>query len=248
MQKKQMLSTLVDLGLTKNEAVIYVNALSLGQTTILKLARAAEMKRTSVYSIIDSLQQKGLISIEQRGFKQWFVAEPPEKLETILEARRNKLKTVLPEFSALYHVKGGESTIHYYEGLESVKSVYEGLIRDIRPREDYLILADLRLWLHLDEDFFMDFIRRRAKLNINIRMLTQDSAVAREHKRLQKNYHETIKILPKGTTLTTNLVIIPKKVVIHQLVPPIFAMVIENKNVIQMHREQFEIMWQSISE
>jgi hypothetical protein len=41
-------------------------------------------------------------------------------------------------------------------------------------------------------------------------------------------------------------VIIPKKVVIHQITDPIFAIVLENKNIVQMHREQFEIMWKAV--
>ena len=59
-------------------------------------------------------------------------------------------------------------------------------------------------------------------------------------------YYTNTKILPKNTTLTTNLVIIPKKVFIHQLVPPVMGIVIENKSIIQMHREMFEIMWKSV--
>ncbi len=216
--------------------------------TVLKLAKASELKRTTVYSVLESLKQKGLMSTEQRGFKKRYAAEPPEKLESILEARKQKLKTALPEFSALYNLKGEETFLHYYEGLESVKSVYEGLLKDVRPHEDYLILADLRQWLNQDPEYFLDFIKRRAKFDINIRMLTQDSEIAREHKRRERNYNETIKILPARTKLTTNLVVIPKKVVIHQIIPPIFAMVTENKNIVQMHREQFEIMWRSIPE
>lgn len=78
-------------------------------------------------------------------------------------------------------------------------------------------------------------------------MLAQDSAIAQEHKRIERTFNETIRLLPKATKLTTNLVITPKRVVIHQVIPPIFAIVIENKSIIQMHREQFEMIWNSLA-
>ena len=238
---------LVELGLTENEARVYFAALSLGPATVLRIASAAETKRTTVYSVVESLKQKGLMAVEVRGFKKLYTAENPEKLESMLETRRERFRTALPEFAALYNLKGGESFIKYYEGLEAVKSVYEGLIRDVRSHEDYLIISDQQQWMGLDEKYFKNFVERRAKLNINIRLLLQDSESAREAKKFERNYNETIKILPPKTALTTNLVIIPRRIVIHQLIPPVMAIVVENKSVIQLHRELFEIIWNSIS-
>lgn len=85
-----------------------------------------------------------------------------------------------------------------------------------------------------------------AKLDIRIRSILQDSPEARRHKEFEKNYNEAIKILPKDSRLTTNMVIMPKRVVIHQLAPPISAIVIETKSIINMHKELFEIVWMAI--
>ena len=248
MNHKALENTLTSLGLTEHEAKVYLAALSLGPTTILKIAQTAEVKRTTVYSIIESLKLKGLITIEVHGFKQRFVAENPENLETILENKKSALAKAMPDFASLFNLKGSESTIKFYEGLEGIKRVYEDLLKEVLSKEDYLVVSHQEQWLKLDPDFFLDFTRRRAKLPINIRLLVQDSPTARQHKRLEKTYNEKIKILPRNTSLNTNLVIIPKKVVIHQLVPPIMAIVIENSSVVQMHKELFEIIWNSIPE
>lgn len=243
---KKLINTLLDLGLTENEARIYLAAIALGPTTILKIAKEADIKRTTVYSVVESLKQKGLISIEMKGWKKLFTAESPEKLELILEEKRKKLRDNLHNLLSLYNVDAKESLIKYYEGLPAVKTVYEELLRKIRPREDYLVIGSQEWWYNLDPDYFQKFIERRAKLPINIRLLFQDSALARKHQKFEKNYNEKIKILPKGTKLSTNMVIIPHMVVIHQLTPPIIAIVIKNKNVIQMQKEMFEIIWDSL--
>ena len=110
----------------------------------------------------------------------------------------------------------------------------------------------MQRWYDLDSAYFEDFTRRRAalsrRLRFRIRLLVEDSPVARKHREMQAELSETIRFLPKETGLTTNLVIIPKKVVVHQLVAPVHAMVIENSHLVKMHREQFEIMWRALAD
>lgn len=246
MNENKLVKILKEIGLTDNEAKVYFISLSLGPSTVLTISKASGVKRTTTYSAIQSLQQRGLMNIELRGFKKLYTAESPEKLKDVLEQRKQLFTTNLDEFLALYNLKGGESFIKYHEGLESVKTVYEKLIKDIKPNEEYLAIGGQEQWYKLDSAYFQDFIERRAKLNLRIRLLFQDSEIAHEHKRLEQNYNEKVKILPTKTSLTTNMVITPQRVVIHQLTQPIIAIVIENKSIIQMQREMFEIIWNSL--
>jgi hypothetical protein len=188
------------------------------------------------------------MNIEVAGFKKKFSAEHPDKLESILEARRARFKELLPEFSALYNLRGGESFIRYYEGIESVKSVYESFLRDIRPHQEYLIMGNVDHWVNADEEYFTDFSFRRAKLPITIKMLVQDTGMGHKWLSLAKNFNAEARMLPTATTLTTNLVITPQRVLIHQLTQPIIGIVIENKSVIRMHQEMYGIMWNASEE
>jgi len=248
MRNNQLIDALKELSLTENEAEVYFTSLSLGPSTIIKIARASGIKRTTVYSTIDSLKQKGLMNIQVEGFKKKFVAEDPQKLEQIIEARKERFRNLLPEFSAIYNLQGGESFIKYYEGLPAIQGVYESLIRDIKPHEDYLVLSNQDATINLHEEFMMDFLSRRAKLPINIKMIFQESALAHKLKNQEQNYNSKTKILSAKTKLNTNLVITPERVFIHQLIEPIIGIVIENKSVIQMHKEMYEVIWNSISE
>jgi HTH-type transcriptional regulator, sugar sensing transcriptional regulator len=246
MNKSTLENTLVDSGLSENEARVYLAALSLGPSTVLAISRAAGSKRTTVYAVVEALKHKGLMNIEVRGFKTLYAAQDPERLLSLLETRKEVVKKAMPDFAGLYNLKGGESTIKYYEGLEGIKSVYETLLTDIQPHEDYLVITNQQQWYDLDQKYFQDFIERRAKLPIRVRMLMQDSSAARMIKEFQRNFNLEAKILPVGTDLITNLVVIPERIVIHQLTAPVSATVIENKSVIQMHQQFFELIWNSI--
>src|ERR1700752_4994326 len=103
MKNEKLVETLKELGLADHEAKVYFGALSLGPGTILRIADASEVKRTTVYSVIESLKQKGLINVEINGLKKLYTAAAPEKLESILVQRKDRFKDLLPEFSALYN-------------------------------------------------------------------------------------------------------------------------------------------------
>lgn len=249
MKNEHLFGVLMELGLSDKEAKVYLACLSLGPTSVAKIANIGEIKRPSVYPVIDRLKKFGLMTEEIKGFKTFYNAEPPEKLELVLEERKAKFKNALPDFSKLYNLQGDHDVIKRYEGLQAVKSVYEDLLRNIQPHEEYLIIADQANWLKLDKEYFMDFSRRRAKLPINIRMLQVYSHEAEWFKKYEKNFNLKLKFLPKNlTNLITNLVVIPKMLVIHQIIPPISAMVIENKSAIVLHQQLFEIIWKSLPE
>jgi len=243
MKKENLIETLEDLGLSENESRVYFASLSLGSSTIQKIAKAAEIKRTTTYTVVESLQNKGLMNVNIEGLKKTFVAENPERLEVIVDQRKEKLHNQLPEFLSLYNLKGGESIVKYYEGKEAVKTVYESNLRDIKPREEYMVISNSEKLFNLYGDWFPKFIERRGKLNINIRMILRNNETSREQKKYEKNFNQTIRFLPNETELMTNLVVTPQRVLIHQLDSPIIGIVIENKSAIQMQQQLFEILW-----
>lgn len=243
----KIIRVLCELGLDEKEAKVYLASLALGSTTAQKIAEEAGVKRTTTYNIIDELRNKGLIIVEFKGFKKFFTPAPPERLEAMVLERKEILEANMPALEAIYNLKADEGSIKYYKGIKACQDVYWGLLSKMQSGEDYLVLTDQKRWFELDPSFAKKFIEKRAKRNINIRLLFQESEIAREHQKFQNNYNESIKILPPGSPLNTNLIITPHQVVIHQLVPPIFTMVIENQNIIELHRETFEIIWRSLS-
>ena len=248
MKNNTLLETLQESGLSENESRVYFAALSLGPATVLKIAQVAELKRTTVYPVIESLKHHGLMHVETKGFKKSYVVERPEKLESVLESRKERFKKLLPEFSALYNLKGGEGFIKYYEGLEAVKNVYDLLLKDAKPHDNHFVISDTSKWYTLDQNYFSRYRERRAKLNLNIKMLLENTKLSREDTKLEKQMGFRIKFLPLGTNLVIDCTITPQRVVIHQLTPPIMAIVIENKSIIQMQQQLFEIIWNSLSE
>lgn len=234
---------LISLGLEEKEAVIYLTSLSLGKTSILKISKNSEIKRTTVYDIVDRLIKKGLMFTEKSGWKTYYRAAHPEKIEGIIERQKVTLQNIMPELENLYKTDGVQGFIREYYGIEAVKQIYSDILKDITWGENYYVISNPEKWLQLDEEFFMSFIKKRAKFNINIKLLLQDSKTARAHQKIEKELNEEIKILPPKTELDTNLVIRKDTIIIHELVEPMKITIIKNPYIAHMHQQLFEIMW-----
>jgi len=246
MQKINIKNILIDFGLSEHEAMVYLASLSLGSATVNEIAKSSGVKRTTVYPVIEGLKRKGIMNVEINGLKKLYIAENPEKLENIIEQKKDRLKNMIPELMAIQTFKNNESFIKYFEGVEGVKTVYDSILNDLKPKDEYLIISDIERFLNIDREYFTKFIEKRAKLDLNTRTILQNTEDAAYHKKIERNNNWSIKILEKKVDLMANIVILPNKVVITQIVNPIITIVIENKSMVGIQREQFNIIWDSI--
>ncbi len=246
MQKEDIKETLVDFGLSEHEALVYLSSLTLGPTTVNKIAKHSGVKRTTVYPVIESLKRKGIMNIEVKGLKKLFIAENPEKLEGIIEQKKDRLKGMIPELAALYSLKSGEGLIKYYEGVAGIKTVYDHILDGLKEGDEYLIVSDMKRFLAIDEPYFVNFMEKRAKLNLEVKTIIQDNEEGRYYKTIERNINQKIKILDKSIDLKAFVIILPDKIVIAQMVEPLIAIIIENKSIVDMQRQQFNIIWNAI--
>ncbi|MEI6581027.1 MAG: helix-turn-helix domain-containing protein [bacterium] len=246
-KNEKLLNSIKELGLEENEARVYLASLSLGGTTVLKLSKLSEVKRTTIYEIIDSLERKGLMKKEIHGFKTLYSAEHPERLENSLEAKKVLLSKMLPELEGLYHLKGTESSIKFYSGLTAIKNIYDDLLKDLKIHEFYYAISNIKEWQELDEEFFLkNHVETRSKMGIETKLLFTEGDVAQKRKQTERNFNEEIKILPKNSEFHVDLVVTPHKLVMFQLHEPLVAIVIENKSIIELQKEMFELIWNGI--
>ena len=246
MQKARLLGFLRNMGLSENEAAVYLAALSCGRATAADLARVAGVKRPTIYPVADTLSKRGLLTIGFKGTKRFFVAENPRVLRATIDEQHRMIGEVLPAFDSLYTARGNRADVEYYEGLRSVKNLYDLALTELRRGDEYLAVSNAAQWQDLDESWFRKFMERRAKLPVRIRLLLQDSAVARTYKDYEKNYGSQIKILPPGVSFSASIAITPRRVFIHQLQEPVAAVSMISPSMVRIHAEMFEFMWNSI--
>lgn len=83
---------LIQLGLSDKEARLYLLLLGVGPSQVSSLAKRALMKRVTVYSVLDSLCLRGLVTYEEATVGRRYIAYDPECLLDSLEKEKAELK------------------------------------------------------------------------------------------------------------------------------------------------------------
>ena len=247
MQDRESLQKmLTQAGLSNHESAVYLAMLELGPSTVLKISRQAGVKRTTIYAVIEALKTKGLVGIEERGLKQVFVAENPSRLNRILEEQKSALQSFFPELEALYAMRGNDSVLRYYHGVEAMRSVYDELLTELKDGDDYFVFGDPERWDLFDRSYFKKFIEERLKISLNAKIALVSSPAGWAYQQTERNYNEEVRLLPEGTPLDANMTITPRKIVIHSLEHPITTIVIETGVLVRMQQNLFRVIWNSL--
>lgn len=130
------MDSLKKIGLSENEAKVYLALLGLGSSTAQQIAQKAELKRPTTYVQLETLMRRGLIASFEKGVKTFFRAEDPEHLKQVLEKekeeqkeRASTLENILPELGNLYLSAGERPRVRFFEGVEGLKTIQDEFLK-----------------------------------------------------------------------------------------------------------------------
>lgn len=133
MDLKQKLSL---LGLTDNQAEIYLLLLKQGLTSLLELSRQTTINRTTIYRIVEDLKQLNLVEeiLDDRGAK--IKAVTPENLqlllakkETELAGLKNNLPGLISDLSAISDQPAPSTQVVYFRGQSGLKQLLWNVLK-----------------------------------------------------------------------------------------------------------------------
>ena len=120
-------NSLIDLGFDEREASVYVSLLQVDTASVIQIARKTDINRSTVYTVLDSLAKKGLVSEVRVGKKIHYQAEKPERLETYVEQQQlllaeqsKRLKDIIPMLKTVSRETGERPVVKYFEGRSGI--------------------------------------------------------------------------------------------------------------------------------
>lgn len=131
-----MLDELKKIGLSENEARVYLALLELGNSAVQQIAQKAAIKRPTTYVQLESLMKRGLVTSFERGPKTLFRAEDPEYLQKVVD--RNKklaeeeaavLEKILPDLGKLFLTAGERPRVRFFEGVEGLRTLHQEFLK-----------------------------------------------------------------------------------------------------------------------
>ena len=233
-------TSLEQVGLTKNQVIIYISLLKLGEASAQQIIKESGLHRSRVYDGLGNLEEKGIVNSVIRDFKKYFQAVEPEKLLEFVEEKKESLRQTIPELKKLEGMKKEEIEGSIYKGKEGLKSIHYEMIRE---GKDIFVLG-AKGFIFSDMPYFIDnFEKQRAKKKIKMRCLWDDEDAK---KRAEKQVLVSGKTLPFGFASNGVVNIFGNKVAIvlwKEKHPSGFM--ISNKDIADSFKRWFELLWKA---
>jgi HTH-type transcriptional regulator, sugar sensing transcriptional regulator len=233
--------TLQQLGLEPKESQLYLALLELGESTVLPIAKKANIKRTYCYDLLASLTKKGLVSYIEKNGRRRYSAEDPKRLEQILKNRLEQLRDILPELRSLYNQATNRPRVRFYEGSELAYLIANELAR-VKAYDAISSPDELK---RVVGPALTELAIRASEKHIKVRELytrTSESIPWQEYYRLPE---QEIRFLPANVKLTTDFVMYEDTLVLLSYEREGHGIVIEDSNIVAAHKALFEVLWES---
>ena len=227
-------------GLTEKEAKVYLACLELGTGSAQKIAEKSLLPRTTVYEVLDHLVRHGFISTFLKKRIRHFSAEDPQQIIRLAESKVNTLRDALPEMNAIVGRDRKRPVVRFYQGKEQMKIVLEEMLAEADELFSFAAPEDLFRELG---DYYLDFVKRRIKQKVAVRLIATDSPRARERQKLGMSELRTVRIVPNSFSFHGTKWLWKNKIAMFSFVGDLVAVVIESKELAEMEKAEFEHLW-----
>ncbi|MEO8863057.1 MAG: helix-turn-helix domain-containing protein [Candidatus Saccharimonadales bacterium] len=148
---------LKQLGLEREQALVYLFLLQNGPNTVLKISRGLKTGRTKLYPLLDDLAAKQLITIHERHYGTSYEAQKPDVIEFLVsererkaEALRSSLPAALNILKNIEQVSPTHTKIIEYRGVDGLKQMNFNLTK---AQKEYRVFELAGLDKHLGDHF-----------------------------------------------------------------------------------------------
>jgi sugar-specific transcriptional regulator TrmB len=166
------LDLLKEIGLTEGEIKVYVALFKLGSTSTGALIKESRVHASKVYSILDRLIEKGLVSFVKEGKKTIYSSNPAttiiaylDKLQSKITDQKRSADQLIKELTKLKKFSSEESETTVFKGAKGLRNAYAIAIQDLKKGEDcysmFLPKVDPKL-LSFFEKFITDVSKKKA--------------------------------------------------------------------------------------
>jgi len=246
-----MLNQLKNLGLTENEAKVYLAMLELGPAAVLEISAKAGVNRPTAYVQIESLKKMGLVSTQSKGNKTLFVAESPSQLEFILdkeqkllESRKQELASVLPDLTSMFNLSDSKPIVRYFEGKEGLVKMQDEFLKK-KPNE-IVGITSFDDVLKVFPRQFESYTPERVKRKIHSRVIYTSSEGPFLAESDQKMLRQSKYVKPGDLPFNADITIFGDAVAIAALKGKLYGAIIEHQEIANSFKGLFEFAWKLI--
>ena len=193
-----MLEQFTQLGFNSTEAKVYLGLAEIGKATAQAIAKRVRIPRTTVYSALENLSQKGVVALESKRGTTFYVANQPSSLLRLVENQKAELsqrekaaRELVEQISPFFLGKNfSVPKLQFFDGTPNVESMlYDFSDEWAASTRKY----DSVWWGYQDPSFvdqyrpWLEWYWKRMMPEDKIRLLSNEAPVERELRARVKN-------------------------------------------------------------
>ncbi|MCK9186828.1 hypothetical protein M0P48_05360 [Candidatus Gracilibacteria bacterium] len=243
-----MLATkLIEIGFSGDEAKIYLALLELGGAYAGNLARKTQINRVNVYYILNELKKRGIVSEVDKNKLKFYTCVAPKVLLKKEEAVLEKIRTMIPELTAIENVHAIKPLVKYFEGIEGIIQVYEDTLNE---KDEIVGYSNLELVMEVISEYMDRYATEKIKNNLKSRIIAPGTEKAKMFldkfyfKDPERKIMEILFVSPKAFVFENDIFIYGNKLAIVSLKgDEMFGMILESGSVARTQRSLFNLAW-----
>ncbi len=229
------------LGLTKNEAAVYLTLLDLGKSHISQISEKTRMHRRTIYDCLERLKDRGLVSFVMEGQTRFFTAVNPQKLMDIAKEKEARIEDVLPNLLEMAQKSKTKTEVSVHKGKEGLKNIMQDIIKS--KTKDWYSLTSSGKGIEILPFYVPQFHEKRIKAGIVLKIMFGKSNQAKKRaKELKKLKSTEVKYVDTKYVIPISLWIYNNKVAF-MLWESETAILIENKETADTFKDYFKVLW-----
>lgn len=239
-----LLSWLLSTGLDEQRAKLYLLALNKGEARASELAEQLGVSRTAIYDNLRFLEQRGFLTKISEGKRQLFVPLHPDELYKRIDAQREQLKSLLPDFLALFAAKAENPFVQLFRGKFAAREVYEDILR-VAPPEYCYISDPTQTSRTVDRKYIKEWVKKRVAKNIKVRAIRVsseepvDDPIFAENPKLLRQ----VRYLPPSIIIRSTVYIYGNNIGIISGTREKNAVIIYSPDLAFSGRQLFDMLW-----
>jgi sugar-specific transcriptional regulator TrmB len=189
----------------------------------------------NVYSLLERLQEKGLISFALTGKRKFYEAASPKTLLAIEEERKDKIEQLIPQLNAQMNLSSVTQEAMIYKDKNGIKSALDEVTR--AKTEVYIFASGWGFQKNFS-DYYDVWHSRLVKNKIKGKMLLGNKF---RDLKIQKPW--VYKYLPSDFIFPSTTVVYDDKVLLNLWGTPPLGILIKGKEVSESYKRYFELLW-----
>jgi sugar-specific transcriptional regulator TrmB len=236
------------LELNEKEAKIYRAILRARRATVIELAKATNIKRTTVYHCLDALVEKGLINrIITDSHKYYYAEDPEESLKAMVKEKEEAIKKLIPDLKSIFGTELYQPEIRLYRNTAGLRKMYEDVL-NAKEKVARYYLSSTNLEELLGQNFVDDFVEKRIEKKImSLALRSFEYKPEREKGTTHAKQFREVRFVPENIIIKPYICVYDDKVAMISTKDEKLGFIVQSHEFAEAQKAIFDMIWNSVA-